>query len=66
MYLSDKDRREMLADGLDPKRRDDFLVADRLAPPIPFEVYLQWLTDMSKWFPQPPRRDFLDYKRNLL
>jgi hypothetical protein len=64
--LSDDERREMLADARDPKRREDFLVADRLTPPMTFDAYLTWLTEMARQFPKPQRTEVTVYQRVLL
>jgi hypothetical protein len=64
--LSEQDKKEFLEDGLDPTRRERFRKAKQFDVPITMEQYLQWLTDMARWFPTPPRSDVKHYDRVLL
>ena len=64
--LTEKERREMLADAKDPKRRQDFRTARALAPRLTFEEYLVWLTQFTELFPERKPRKFVEYRRSLL
>jgi len=48
--LSDKDKREMLEDGLSVKRRENFKAAARVGKKEPFSLlnYLNFLADLQK------------------
>lgn len=56
----------MLEDGLDPARRAQFRKGQERDVLLTTEQYLQWLTEMERWFPAPPPSDVKRYRRLLL
>ena len=64
--LSEEEKREILEDAADPKRREDFRKLRELKPRVTFEEYVSWLTQIHALFPPPPRRYFKEYKNVLI
>ena len=65
MRLTEEEKREMLEEAADVRRREDFRKARELMRKMTFEQYLRWLTEMTRLFPREPRKP-VEYKKVLL
>jgi len=61
MKLTDEEKREMLEDGLDIKRRDSFRVGRSPRGPVSFESYLIALDDLQFAIPSQRLKRFVPY-----
>ena len=66
--LSDQEKKEMLADGLSQKRRQEFLMAERKKPkgPRTLNDYIAFLTAVQKIKPFEHKRVITPTDKNIL
>lgn len=66
MKLTEQEKLEMLQDGLDKNRRNDFRAAQIHPVPLDWKEFNLWLNQIQTILPKSPLKNYIEYKRALL